>query len=135
MKKFSILFILALAGLTACSSPNSSGQKDPPETIEVTCHVKPGRELELQALMNQAWAIYNSKHLVLPQSHAIVTEREYGNRPLIVETFTCVNHSVPDRVPDSIKDIWSQMQDLCEARGGHDGLEINEVKTPPKGQP
>jgi hypothetical protein len=129
MKKFHISLILALAGLTACSSLNPSDEKHSPETVEVTYHIKPGREVEMQALLNRAWSIYITKHLVLPRSHAIVTEREYGNRPLIVETFTWVSHSVPDQVPDSIKDIWNQMQDLCEARGGHDGLEINELKT------
>jgi len=129
MKKFHILVILTLVGLTACSGPNNSDEKHSPETVEVTYHIKPGREIEMQALMYRAWSIYITKHLVFPRSHAIVVEREYGNRPRIVETFTWVNHSVPDSVPDSIKDIWSQMQDLCEARGGHDGLEINELKT------
>ena len=131
MKTLNIPLVLSLVFLAACASPKAgnSNAKDSPETVEVTYHVRQGNEAELQRILGQAWTIYTAKHLVIPQSHAVVIEREYGNRTRIVETFTWVSHSTPDHAPDSIKDLWNQMQDLCEARGGHDGLEINEVKT------
>ena len=127
MKTPHIFFPLSLIALAACSSVPKADYPDA-ETVEVTYHVQPGREMELEALMNRAWTIYNEKHLVIPQSHAMVVEREYGNRPRIVETFTWVSHAAPDHAPQSVREIWNQMQDLCEARGGHEGLEINELK-------
>ena len=132
MKTLHIFFFLSLVALAACSSvpkAGSSNEKDPPETVEITYHIQPGRETEFQALLNRAWTVYNKEHLVVPQTHFIVTTREYGNRPRIVETLTWVSHSALDHAPNSVTDLWNQMQDLCEARGGHDGLEINELKT------
>ena len=131
MKKFHIPFVVLLMALTACSSvskPNSLNEKDPPETVEITYHIQMGREQELQAVLNRAWAIYNAEHLVIPQSHAMVMSREYGNRPRIVETLTWVNHSAPDHASKSISEVWNQIQDLCEPRAGHDGEEMIELK-------
>jgi len=130
MKKLHIPFILSLLALAACSSvpKASSNGKDSPETVEVTYHIKLGMEPQMQAVLGRAWAIYNKEHLVLPQPHFIVTTREYGNRPRMVETFAWVNHSVPDHAPKSVSDIWNEIQDLCEPRGGHDAVEIIEVK-------
>jgi len=132
MKKFHIPFVLSLVMLAACSSvpkAGSSGGKDSPETVEVTYHIKLGMEPQLQGVLSRAWAIYNQEHLVLAQPHFIVTTREYGNRPRMVETFAWVNHSVPDHAPKSVSGIWNEIQDLCEPRGGHDAVEINEVPT------
>jgi len=39
-----------------------------------------------------------------------------------------VSHNAPDHAPESVKAIWRQMQSLCEARDGHDGLEGGEVE-------
>lgn len=132
MKKHHIPFVLSLVILTACSSTpkadNSDG-KNSPETVEITYHVQMGRDMELQTVLNRAWVIYNQERMVLPKSRAVVTSKEYGNRPRIVETFTWVSHSTPDHAPKSVRDIWNQMQDLCEARGGHEGIEISEVPT------
>jgi hypothetical protein len=131
MKKFHIPFVLLLMALTACSSvprTNSLNEKDPPETVEITYHIQMGREQELQAVLNRAWAIYNAEHLVIPQSHAMVMSREYGNRPRIVETLTWVSHSAPDHASKAISDVWNQIQDLCEPRAGHDGVEMIELK-------
>ena len=131
MKKLHILFVLSLVALAACSSvpKNSSSEKDSPETVEVTSPIKLGMEPQMQSVLSRAWAVSNKEHLVLPQPHYIVTTREYGNRPRMVETFAWVNHSVPDHAPKSVSDIWNEIQDLCEPRGGHDAVEIIEVPT------
>jgi len=137
MKEIHFPFVWLLMALAACSSvpkAGDAGGKDSPETVEVTYHVKVGMGPQLQAVLSRAWMVYNKEHLVLPQPHFIVTTMEYGNRPRIVETFAWVNHSVPDHAPKSVTEIWNQIQDLCEARGGHDAVEINELKTtaPPR---
>jgi hypothetical protein len=134
MKKLYITFLLLPFLLAACSSTpragNSNG-KHSPQTVEITYRAQLGKEFELQSILNRAWMIYNQEHLVLPQSHAIVMAREYGNRPRIVETLTWVNRSAPDRASKSISDIWVQIQNLCEPRAGHDAVEMIELNTVP----
>lgn len=128
MKKLQILFVTSLIALTACSTTSKTGGKDSPETVEVTYHVQRGMESQLQLVLSHAWEIYNQEHLVVPQSRAIVTSTEYG-RPRIVETFTWVSHSAPDHASKAITDVWNQIQDLCEPRAGHDGVEMIELPT------
>ena len=75
MKKLHIAFVLSLVALAACSSvpkASDSGGKNSPETVEVTYHIQPGKELAMQAVLSRAWAIYNQEHLVLPQSHEVI---------------------------------------------------------------
>jgi hypothetical protein len=132
MKKLNLLFVLSLVALAACSSvPQAvdSGKKGSPETVEITYHIKLGMESQMQAVLSRAWTIYNKEHLVFTQPHTMVMTREYGNRPRIVESFTWVNHSAPDHAPKSVSDIWNEIQDLCEPRGGHDGVEMIELPT------
>jgi hypothetical protein len=132
MKKRNVLFISSLLVLAACSSvprANNSDGKDSPETVEITYHIKFGMEPQMQAVLSRAWTIYNKEHLVFAQPHFMVTTQEYGNRPRVVETFTWVSHSAPDHAPKSVSDIWNEIQDLCEPRGGHDAVEMSQVPT------
>jgi len=132
MTKLNVLFISSLVALAACSTVPQAGdanKKDAPETVEITYHVKLGMDSQMQSVLSRAWTIYNKEHLVLPQPHYIVMTREYGNRPRMVESFAWVNHSVPDHAPKSVSDIWNEIQDLCEPRGGHDAVEMIELPT------
>jgi hypothetical protein len=130
MKKLNVLLVLSLVALAACSSvpkANDSGKNDSPETVEITYHIKLGMEPQMQAVLSRAWTIYMKEHLVFAQPHFMVMTREYGNRPRFVETFTWVSHAAPDHAPKSVSDIWNEIQDLCEPRGGHDAVEMNEI--------
>jgi len=126
------LLAVSLVSLTACSttprcgSHRSSGGD--PETVLVTYHVKAGQEEEFQNALSRVWEIYRKEHLVFAQPHVIVRDREDGDKTRFVETFTWASHSGPERVSDSVKKIWEQMQSLCEARNGHGGLEGGEVE-------
>jgi hypothetical protein len=105
-----------------------SDPKRSPETVLVIYQVKPGKEFEMEGVLERAWKIYTREHLVFPRPHTVLLDRSEANKPRIIETFTWVSRSIPDNAPDSVKDIWSQMQALCENRDGHNGLEIGEVE-------
>jgi hypothetical protein len=126
------LLAVSLVPLIACStaprgeSHRSSGGD--PETVLVTYHVKPGKEGEFQEALSHVWEIYRKQHLVFTEPHVIVRDKEDGGKTGFVEAFTWVSHAGPEQVPDSVKKIWDQMQSLCEARNGHDGLEGGEVE-------
>jgi len=128
------LFISALAAvsLMACSTTPGSKNHDlsesSAETVLITYRVKPGKEQRFQEALSRAWDIYRKEHLVFAQPHFIIRDKASGDRTRFVEMFTWVSHHAPDHAPDSVKNIWDQMQSLCEARDGHGGVEGGEVE-------
>ena len=94
--------------------------------VLVTYHVQPGKEAELQAELAHAWEIYRIEQMVFYKPHVIFRATEDGDKARYVEIFTWVKK--PDQAPDSVKAIWEQEHSLCEARGGHAGIEGGEVQ-------
>ena len=134
MKITPLWFAFFLGSLTACSTPKSHSPRTPPakadspETVMVTYRVKAGQEAQLQDTLARAWAIYQKEHMVLPQPHVIVRDKESGGLTRFIEILTWVNHAKPAHAPDSVKTIWNQMQSFCEPRDGHPGLDGGEVE-------
>jgi hypothetical protein len=131
MKTF-CFFALLLASLTACSTMQhrpheASDPKKSPETVLITYHVKPGKEVEMEAVLRREWEIYQKENLVFAP-HLVLRDKDAGDKPRLVEVFTWVSHSAPEHAPDSVKAIWADMQALCEPRDGHVGLEGGEVE-------
>ena len=114
--------------LIACSTTHRSSPKREPETVRVTYHVKPGEEAEFQGVLSQAWELYRREHLVFAEPHVIVQDTEAGTKPRFMEIFTWVSRSIPAHAPDSVKAIWQREESLCEKRGGHYGIEPDEVE-------
>lgn len=128
LKITNLAFLFPLILLTACSStPVARDQQHTPETVIVTYHVRPGMESVLQDALARAWVIYRKQHLVFAEPHTIVQDHEGIGKTRIIEIFTWTSHAAPEHVPDSVKQIWAQMQGLCEPRNGHGGLEGGEV--------
>jgi len=127
------LLALSLVLLTACSTarprelPGLFKAKDSPETVLITCHVKPRSEEELQALFACAWGVYRQEHLVHVQPHVVLRGGDNGDQLRFVEILTWVSHKAPEHVSDSIKQLWEQEQSMCAARDGHPGVEGGEV--------
>jgi hypothetical protein len=131
MKMTHCLFALAAVSLTACSTTNRTQQSSTqpgPETVLVTYRVKAGHEAEFQTVLARAWQIYRKEHLVRTEPHIIVQDTEDGGKPRYVEIFTWVSHAAPEHAPDAVKAIWQEEHSLCEARGGHSGIEGGEVQ-------
>jgi hypothetical protein len=123
------MFVFSLVALTGCSTTHPAGDtKAGPETVLVTYHARPGREEELEELLARSWQIYQAEHLVFARPHIVVRSTEDGGSTSFVEVLTWVSHATPEHVPDAVKKIWGQEQALCEARGGHGGIEGGEVE-------
>ena len=126
------LLAVLLPTLTGCSTVHSPADRSAgretagKETVLVTYHVQPGKEAEFGAVLSRGWEVYQNAHMVSVSPHIIIREVEDGNKPCFVELFTWVKS--PDHAPDSVKSVWNQEQSLCEARGGHRGIEGGEVK-------
>ena len=129
MKAKYFIFVFFLAVLTGCSTTRPSGSaKADPETMQIVYHARPGKEAELQGALASAWQIYRAQHLVFAEPHIIIRDTEDGTKARFVEVFTWVSRAIPEHAPDAVQKVWGQEQSLCEARGGHDGIEIGEVE-------
>ena len=123
------MFVFSLVALTGCSATHPAGDaKADPETVLITYHAKPGKEAELQGVLERSWQIYRAEHLVFAGPHTIVRGTEDGGKTSYVEVFTWVSHATPEHAPDAVKKVWEQEQSLCEARNGHGGIEGGEVE-------
>ena len=131
MKITYYLSALAALSLAACSTTSRRQHglaKSDPETVLVTYHVKSGKEAAFQEVLLRIWQIYRSEHLVFAEPHVIVRATEEGGVTRFVEILTWVSPAAPDHAPDAVKKLWEQEQSLCEARGGHTGIEGGEVE-------
>ena len=130
------VFWLALLLLAGCSSFNGSSRHsskaekpkvDPPETVIVTYHVKPGSEPDLKNILNRAWKIYQKEGMVNSTPHLIFRDKDSWGTARYVEIFTWINHAKPEHAPADVKKIWDEMQGFCEARDGHPGIDGGEI--------
>lgn len=92
----------------------------------VTYHPKAGSEAQFQAVLAQAWQVYQSEHAVLAEPHVIVRATEDGDKARFVEIFTWSKS--PDHPSDAVKAIWKQEMALCEARDGHAAIQGGEAE-------
>lgn len=131
MKPLLLLVGLAVVAATSCSTTpdtsHASGKADP-ETVMVTYHVKPGKDAEFQAVLESAWGIYESEHLVYDKPHIVVRDSEPGDKTRFVEIFTWVSHAAPEHAPESVKAVWAQEQSLCAGKNGQGGIQGGEVE-------
>jgi hypothetical protein len=49
-------------------------------------------------------------------------------KPVFIEILTWIDHDVADHVPAEVQKVWSQMESLCEPRGGRPGIDIPEFQ-------
>jgi hypothetical protein len=123
--------------LSACVAPHQHHHRQAafapvvardPETVLIHYYVIPGHEGEFLLTINQAWQIYQAEHLVLANPHVVLRETEADGKVRFDEILTWISHSTPEHASDSVKRIWDAEQALCEARGGHGGLNGGEVE-------
>lgn len=117
--------ISAIVALSGCAESPSI----PPgsETVLITYHVIPGKEADLEAILREAWMVYQNERLVVPGRHVVALGQEADGKPRLTELFTWVDHSAPDHASNDVKQIWAKMQSCVEARDGHPGIDGGEV--------
>ena len=121
--------IILAGGSTAPSTNKSSDASDPPETMLVSYHAKPGKEAALQDALARTWAVCRRDKLVFAKPHLLVKEKDEAGRTRFVESFTWVSHAAPANAPPDLKVAWDELQSLCEPRDGKKGIDGDEVET------
>ncbi len=120
--------------LLGASSVSAAG---PPETVHVTYHVQDGKLDEFLAVLKQHYPACFRLGLVLKQPHVILSGKESGGKPVVIEILTWKDGDAPDSVPEhvpEVKKIWDGLERLVEKRDGKPGIEIDEMDlvAPPK---
>jgi hypothetical protein len=125
--RHSAITVIVFVGL-AVSIPRSAAAQPSamPETVMVTYHAKPGSETALADAIARQWAAANRLKLVLETPHALVRGDEQG-KTYFVEIFTWRNANIPDAPPAAIQNIWADMNQLVEPRGGKPGIDFAAV--------
>lgn len=118
-----LLAVFCVAGLF----PTVATAADQPETVMVTFRAKPGAEAELERVIASHWQTASGLHLVAGAPHVTLRGTEEGNKTYFIEVFTWRDASIPDFAPPAIQKIWARMNALVESRGGHPGLNFEEV--------
>jgi len=124
-KTFGAIFILALLSTAV------SVAEGPPETVHVTYHVQPGKLEEFLGALKQHYPACRKLGLVLAEPHLILTGKEDGGKPVVIEILRWRDGDAPDSVPEhhpEVKKIWDRLNALVEKRSGKPGIEIDEVE-------
>ena len=123
-RKTTALFVAAVltAGLETAAGP--------PETVHVTYHVQPGKLEEFLSVLKQHHPACRKLGLVLAEPHLILSGKEDGGKPVVIEILTWKDGDAPDSVPrhhPDIKKIWDRLNALVEKRGEKPGIDIEEM--------
>ena len=85
----------------------------------------------LASAIARQWALANRMKLVLETPHTLVRGNEDG-KTYFVEIFTWRDANIPDAPPAAIQNIWAEMNQLVEWRGGKPGIDFAAVSVIPQ---
>jgi hypothetical protein len=120
-----VRILICLSGSLGPSMAQQNAER--PETVMVTLRAKPGAEAELERVIARHWETAHQMKLVRDAPHVTLRGTEEGNKVYFIDLFTWRDGGIPDAAPADIQAIWSDMNRLVEARGGHPGLEFVAV--------
>jgi hypothetical protein len=123
-----ILGAVLAVSVMGWSIPASAG---PPETVHVSYHVQPGKLGEVIELLGRQYSEGTRAGIVLAEPHLVLSGKEDGGKPVVVEVFTWRSADDPDEVSTKypeIEAIWNRLNALVEKRGGKRGIEIEAMK-------
>jgi hypothetical protein len=117
--------------LAAAFVPPLLSAAGPPETVHIVYHVQPGKVDEFLKAVAEQYPACVKLGLVLATPHLVMTGKEDGGKPVVIEVLTWRDGDAPDSVPPmypQILAIWNRMHALVEKRGGRPGIEIDPVE-------
>ena len=122
-----ILRAFLATGLLAPALALAAG---PPETVHVSYHVQAGKLDQFLDVLKQHYPTCRKDGLVLASPHLILSGKEDGGKPVVVEILTWRDGDAPDNVAEKNPDvlaIWNKLGSLVEKRNGKPGIEIDPV--------
>jgi hypothetical protein len=102
-----------------------------PETVHVTYHVQPGKLDEFLGVLAQQYPAGRKAGIVLADPHVILSGKEEGGKPVVIEVLTWRDANDPDDVATKYPEIlalWKQMNALVEKRAGKQGIDIDAME-------
>ena len=99
-----------------------------PETVHSLFQVKVGKEADFVRVYSQGWVTYKRLGMVIETPHVLLEAKDGAGKPYFVEVLTRKNHDIPDHVPAQVREIWNQMESLCEPRNGKRGITSDEMQ-------
>ena len=125
------LLTTAVLSAALLIAPGIVTAASPPETVHVTYHVQPGKLDDFLAVLRQHFPACRKAGLVLAEPHLILSGKEDGGKPVVIEILTWRDEDAPDSVPEhypEIKKIWDGLNALVEKRDGDPGIEIDQME-------
>jgi hypothetical protein len=97
-------------------------------TVLATYRVKPEREADMLHLLHRHWPTLRAHGLVTDDAPAVFRGVADGG-PYYVEAFAWREPECARAAPTNpaVMEIWTQMEDCCEARGGRPAMEFPHV--------
>jgi len=117
--------------LAAAFLPPALSAAGPAETVHIAYHVQPGKVEELLHAVAEQYPACMELGLVLATPHLVMTGKEDGGKPVVIEVLTWRDGEAPDSVAErypQILAIWNRLRALVEKRGGRPGIEIDPVE-------
>ena len=115
-----------------------SARAGAPETVHVTYHVKPGKLDEFVTTLKAHYPACRKLGLALDQPHLILSGKEDGDKPWVVEVLTWRDGDAPDSVSakyPEVQAIWDHLNALVEKRDGKRAIEVEQVEIVAGGAP
>jgi len=117
--------------LAAALLPRALPAAGPAETVHIAYHVQPGKLDDFLKIVAEQYPACRKLGLVLASPHLVMTSKEDGGKPVVIEVLTWRDGDAPDSIPQEhpeILAIWNRMQSLVEKRAGRPGIEIDPVE-------
>jgi hypothetical protein len=110
------LFPVALLVMSFSVAQTKAEQKSMPETVLVTFKVKRGQEARMQQVLSRAWATYVRLGMVRRDPHLLLKSTDEKGNSTMFEIFSWKDSSVPDNAGPEVRELWNEMEGLCEKR-------------------
>jgi hypothetical protein len=129
-RNFGIPAAILVSAFLAHGRPLGAAEKQP-ETVLVTYHVVAGKMDDLLEQVRRQWHDCRRLGLMLESPHVILSGLEEGGKPYLVEVLRWRDADAPDSIPDrypQVAAIWKRMRECVEKRGGHPGIDIEQME-------
>ena len=127
------IWSLVAAALLAGAGVAAAG---PPETVHVTYHVQSGKLDEFLAALGEHYPAGRKLGIVLAEPHLVLSGKEDGGLPVVIEILTWRDADAPDNVTrkyPTVRAIWDRLNSLVEKRDGKPAIDIDEMEIVSRG--